>query len=311
MDLFRILSVDDFEPWCRFVGSALQKQPELQMIGEASDGLEAVQKAQELQPDLILLDIGLPSVNGIEAARRIHQVVPGSKILFVSENRSPEIAEEALSTGACGYVVKSDAARELLPAVRAVLEGKRFVSTSLAGHDLLTRDTADAASEGNRSENNPYLQCAGSSAISEFLTSVIDATAADFGNVQLLDSTNQVLRIVAHHGFESEFLNYFDTVGYKNDCACGMAMNGRSRIVVSDVATDPLFSNDSRGVLLRAKVRSLQSTPLIDSLGKLVGMVSTHHRRPGSPRPHMLQHVDNLAASFLTKINHAANTREP
>ena len=304
MDLFRILSVDDFEPWRRFVCSALQKQRELQMIGEASDGLEAVQKAQELRPDLILLDIGLPTLNGIEAARRIHQVAPGSKILFVSEIRFPEIAEEALSTGACGYVVKSDAARDLLPAVKAVLEDKRFVSASLAGHDLLTRDTADAAPKGeNRSENNPYLRSAGSSAISEFLASVIDATAADFGNVQLWDSTNQVLRIVAQHGFENEFLNYFDTVGYRNDCACGVAMNGRSRIVVTDVATDQLFSNDSRGVLLRAKVRSLQSTPLIDSLGKLVGMVSTHHRHPGGPRPHMLKHVDNLAASFLTKTN--------
>ena len=115
---------------------ALLKQPKLQVIGEVSDGLEAVQKAEELQPDLILLDIGLPTLNGIEAARQIRKVSPGSKILFVSENRSVDIAEEALSTGAGGYVVKSDAAGELLPAVKAVLEGKRFVSASLAGHFL-------------------------------------------------------------------------------------------------------------------------------------------------------------------------------
>lgn len=74
-----------------------------------SDGLEAVQQAERLQPDIILLDIGLPTLNGIEAARRIREVSPTSKILFVSENRSPDIAEEALSTGAGGYVVKSDA----------------------------------------------------------------------------------------------------------------------------------------------------------------------------------------------------------
>lgn len=272
------------------------------MIGEVSDGLEAVQKVQELQPDLILLDIGLPTLNGIEAAKRIRHVSPSSKILFVSEHRSPDIAEEALSTGAVGYVVKSDAARELLPAVKAVLEGKRFVSASLAGHELVTRD-ARASEGGNRIESNPYLRSAGSAAISEFLASVIDATAADFGNVQLFDSTNHVLRIVAQQGFESEFLNYFDTVCGKNDCACSVAMNERSRIVVTDVATDPLFSDDSRGVLLRAKVRSLQSTPLIDSLGKLVGIVSTHHCRPGGPMPHVLKHVDNLAASFLARIN--------
>jgi CheY-like chemotaxis protein len=113
----------------------LGKEQRLQVIGEASDGLEAVQRAQELQPDLILLDIGLPTLNGIEAARRIREVSPASKILFVSENRSAGIAEEALSTGAGGYVVKSDAAGELLPAVDTLLKGKRFLSASLTGHD--------------------------------------------------------------------------------------------------------------------------------------------------------------------------------
>jgi DNA-binding NarL/FixJ family response regulator len=128
----RVLVVDDYEHWRRFACSTLQKRAELQVIGEVSDGLEAVQKAQELQPDLILLDIGLPALNGIEAARRIRGCAPDSKILFVSENRSRDIAEAALSTGAGGYVIKSDAAAELLPAVKAVLQGKQFVSASLS-----------------------------------------------------------------------------------------------------------------------------------------------------------------------------------
>jgi DNA-binding NarL/FixJ family response regulator len=131
----RILVVDDYEPWRRFVSTTLQKQPELQIVGEVTDGFEAVQKAQQLQPDLILLDIGLPTLNGIEAARRIRELSPKSRILFLSENRSWDIAEEALRTGAGGYVVKSDAVGELLPAVEAVLKGKRFVSASLAGSD--------------------------------------------------------------------------------------------------------------------------------------------------------------------------------
>jgi CheY-like chemotaxis protein len=96
-----------------------------------------VQKAQELQPDLILLDIGLPTLNGIAAARRIREVLPASKILFISENRSFEIVKEALSTGARGYILKSDAASELMPAVKTVLEGKRFVSASLSANDLV------------------------------------------------------------------------------------------------------------------------------------------------------------------------------
>jgi DNA-binding NarL/FixJ family response regulator len=143
----RVLIVDDYEPWRRFFLTALQKQPELQVIGEVSDGLEAVQQAEDLQPDLILLDIGLPTLNGIEAARRIRKVSPASRILFVSENRSADIAEEALNTGASGYVVKSDAASELPRAVNAVLEGKRFVSASWSGNDLShpkDEDTADS-----------------------------------------------------------------------------------------------------------------------------------------------------------------------
>jgi len=120
----------------RFVASTLNNQPKLRIIGEAGDGLEAVQIAQQLQPDLILLDIGLPTLDGIEAARRIREVSPKSKVLFVSENRSRDIAEEALRTGACGYVVKAAAASELLPAVEAVLQNKRFVSASLTGSAL-------------------------------------------------------------------------------------------------------------------------------------------------------------------------------
>src|SRR5246127_1645814 len=123
----RVLVVEDHEPFRRFVCSTLEKRPQLQIVCEASDGLDAVRRAEELHPDLILLDVGLPSLNGIEAARRIRKLSHKSKILFISENRSWDIAEEALRMGAGGYVVKSDAAGELLPAVEAVLRGKRYV----------------------------------------------------------------------------------------------------------------------------------------------------------------------------------------
>jgi DNA-binding NarL/FixJ family response regulator len=130
----RVLVVDDYKPWHHLISTMLRKHPELKIIEDVSYGLTAVQRAQELQPDLILLDIGLPTTSGLEVARRIRECSPQSKILFVSENHSPDIAEEALGTGARGYLVKSDAASELLPAIKAVLEGKRFISTSLAGH---------------------------------------------------------------------------------------------------------------------------------------------------------------------------------
>jgi DNA-binding NarL/FixJ family response regulator len=130
----RIIVVEDHEPFRRFVCSALGKRPELQIVGEVSDGLEAVHKFEELQPDLILLDIGLPTLNGIDAARRIRKVASHSKILFVTQESSTDVAQEALGMGALGYVVKAHAGRELLVAVEAVRQGRRFVSAGLAAH---------------------------------------------------------------------------------------------------------------------------------------------------------------------------------
>ncbi len=140
----RVLVVDDYEPWHSFVSATLSQEQELQIVGRASDGLEAVHQAQQLQPDLILLDISLPKLNGLDASVRIQKVAPGSKILFVSENRSREITEAALANGAGGYVVKSDAGGDLLPAIRAVLDGKRFISASLTGQLLVTTTTLSA-----------------------------------------------------------------------------------------------------------------------------------------------------------------------
>ncbi|MGB8989145.1 MAG: response regulator transcription factor [Candidatus Sulfotelmatobacter sp.] len=125
----RILVVDDYEPFRRFVCSTLRKRPTLQIVGEAADGLEAVQNAEELKPDLILLDIGLPTLNGIEVARRISTVAPESKVIFVTQESSPDMMQATLNLGAWGYVLKAKAASDLLAAVDAVLLGKRFVST--------------------------------------------------------------------------------------------------------------------------------------------------------------------------------------
>jgi len=106
----------------------------VQIICEASDGLEAVQKAEELQPDLIVLDIGLPTLDGIEAARRIRRLSPEAKILFVSQESSTDVVQEALRLGALGYIAKTNAGIELLAAVDAVCQGRRFVGAGLAGH---------------------------------------------------------------------------------------------------------------------------------------------------------------------------------
>jgi DNA-binding NarL/FixJ family response regulator len=127
----RIFVLDHFEPWRRSIVSMIEEDPELQVIHEASDGLEAVLICQELHPDVVVLDVGLPRLSGLEAARQIRVLSPGSKILFLSVIPNPDVIGEALRIGAAGYIAKSDAVRDLLPAVRAAVADQEFLSFTI------------------------------------------------------------------------------------------------------------------------------------------------------------------------------------
>lgn len=129
----RILVVEDFELARRFISTALAKEPSFEVVGEVSDGLTAAERAEDLQPDVVLLDIGLPGLNGIEAAKRIRKTAPRAKIVFVSQQSSPELVQAALAVGGSGYVLKSDAGNDLLKAISAVLNGETFLSRALRG----------------------------------------------------------------------------------------------------------------------------------------------------------------------------------
>ena len=143
----RVLVVEDSEEFRKFICSMLGERPELQIVGEDTDGLQALQRAEELQPDLILLDIGLPSLNGIEVARQIRKLSPKSKILFVSQESSADVVREALGTGAHGYVVKIDAGSELLKGVSAVVRGDQFVSKRFSGEDFVVGSHAGVSED--------------------------------------------------------------------------------------------------------------------------------------------------------------------
>ena len=129
----RILIVDDHEPFRRYFRSTLEQLAGVQVIGQASDGLEAIQKAQELQPDLILLDVGLPKVNGLEAAKQMRKLSPLAKILLISQEFSFDMVEAALRLGASGYVHKLRVQSDFLPAIESVLRDKYFVSGVVRG----------------------------------------------------------------------------------------------------------------------------------------------------------------------------------
>jgi len=132
----RVLVIEGFEPWRRSVCSMLKRHPELRLVGEAADGLAAVQEASKLKPDLILMSTGLPNLHGIEAAKRIRRAVPSTKILFLTANSDAGVVRAALGTGANGYVLKADAASELWPAIKAVVQGRKYVSSGVEGGSI-------------------------------------------------------------------------------------------------------------------------------------------------------------------------------
>jgi len=133
--IVRVLVIDDYELFRTFLCATLQARTMFEVVGVASDGVEAVQLALTLRPDLILLDLGLPKLNGIEAAHRILALVPTAKILFVSQMNDPDVVAAALDSGGKGYVYKQKANTDLLPAIEAVLDGEGFLSLTLCADD--------------------------------------------------------------------------------------------------------------------------------------------------------------------------------
>ena len=129
----RTLVVEDNSFWQEIIVRKLQEQPNLRVIAVVADGLEAVHNAEDLQPDLVLLDIGLPRLNGIDVAKRLRKVAPAAKILFVSGDSCSDIIREALRIGALGYVHKPHVGSELLPAIQPVL-AEMLSSSTLAAN---------------------------------------------------------------------------------------------------------------------------------------------------------------------------------
>ena len=136
MATIEVLVVDDFKDWQHFIQLCLCQRPDMHILGFATTAAEAIQKAKELQPDLVILDISLPGPDGLEAARQIRRFAPSSKILFLSGISEPEAIRLAFLAGGDGYVLKWDAALELIAGVAAVISGNRFISSSLPGIEV-------------------------------------------------------------------------------------------------------------------------------------------------------------------------------
>lgn len=124
----RILVVDDHPVVRHGLKTLLKGRPEWEIVDEAGDGVEAVEKVDRLKPDVVVLDVSMPRMNGLDACRLIRQNAPKSEVLIVTQHDSPQMMREALSAGARGYIVKTNAARDLLAAVEAVSEHRPFTS---------------------------------------------------------------------------------------------------------------------------------------------------------------------------------------
>jgi DNA-binding NarL/FixJ family response regulator len=186
---YRVLVVEDHKWWRRYIASALEPASRWEVVCAVSDGIEAVQKARELKPDVILLDVGLPGLNGIQTARQILAHDPTSRILFVTEQQSLDVAEVALATGARGYIVKSEVGRELLPALNAVVEDGRFISAKLAGRAFEITNDGRVAWEIPCHEAGFYAD--ESSLLNDYLTFAEAALVAGNGLVMVVSHSRR------------------------------------------------------------------------------------------------------------------------
>lgn len=269
----RVLVVDDYQPWQDAICSMIEGVQGLQVIGRASDGLEAVMKAEELQPDLIVLDIGLPKLNGIEAALQIRPLAPKSRILFVSDHSSRDIVDAAMTAGAVGYIAKASAHE--LP---LVLQSLRCCLAQNNSHP-------SAASQANVYE--------------EIVDAAVSLMHSDFASVQMLfpeRGAGGELRLLATRGFSPEATRLWEWVRADSKCTCGIALRDVRRVVAPDIAVSSLITDpEDREGYFRAGIASCQTTPLITGSGEVVGMISTHWRAAHEPSDADLRRFDILA----------------
>lgn len=242
----------------------------------APNGQDALDIAESSQLDAVILDFSMPGMTGAELVQRLREAFPHLTLIMLSGYPDDVPPETLALTDA--FLCKGGGPDELLRAIRITLDGR------------------------GRLDGNPYVLFRNNPLIPELLRSCIEATRADFGNIQLFNSSRQDLTIVSHHSFGSEFLNYFRKVD-GGSFRCGAAMNQRSQVVVPDVASDPLFQDPrSREVMLCANVHSVQSTPLITSSGRFLGVASTHFARPRRFSPEDLEQIDVVVNPLLAEI---------
>jgi DNA-binding NarL/FixJ family response regulator len=244
----RILVVEDHAPFRRMTCEALQERAEFETF-EAADGLEALQKAEELQPDLILLDINLPKLNGFEVALRIGRLAPHARLLFMSQESSADIVRHGFSLGAHGYIHKPRAGTDLLSAIDAVLAGRQFVSSSVAFSE---------ATDLPAPRRHEILFCSDDAAVVDGFTRYIAAAlnAGDAGIVLVTES------------HRTHILQELRTLGVDID---GAIERGTCLSFDADVAPDPVRFLEAINDVRAAAARAGKAHPRVAFCGERAG----------------------------------------
>lgn len=319
----RILIVDDHQIVRHGVRRLLEAEKDFKICGEAVDGRDAINKSNELKPDVIVMDISMPNLNGIEATREIKRLLPGSHIVILSQHDSVEMMRQALNAGALGYVVKSAITTDLVEALNKIQDNGQpsvpevFGSThvNVDVQEILQRSAAFEQAL-RQSEERLRREVADLKLLQQISTELIqeesvrnlydkiaDAAVAvmhsDFASMQMLyperGKTGELL-LLAFRGFTPEAARFWEWVPADSGSTCAAALRTLKRVIVSDIENcDFMAGTEDLRIYRQTGIRAVQSTPLLSRIGQIVGMISTHWREQHTPPERDLGVFDVLA----------------
>jgi DNA-binding NarL/FixJ family response regulator len=286
----RVLIVDDHEGWRRSVSSMLRTR-RWNVVGQAGDGVEAVQKAHELGPDVILLDIEIPRMSGLEAAVKILAREPSSRILFVSGHRSWDIVEAAFATGGRGYLLKADVGHELLPAINAIADGQRFISRTLTG-----RPVERSRREGLSHHHQAVFYSEDSLVFDQFVR--VGKTALDAGKTFILVA-QEPRRVDIRRHLEVLGVDVERAVGERRYLSFAVA-DAFAPFMVDDCIDEERFWKASISLVIRAAAAARCEPPGVVACGEACPVLLRSGKAEAAIR---IEHLwDELARTFNVEV---------
>lgn len=331
--VMRVLIVDDQQVVRAGVRALLEVDSEIEVCGEAIDGRDGIAKALDLMPDVVVMDISMPNLGGIEATRQLVLLAPQIRVVILSLHDFPHIMQQALNAGASAYVVKSSISTDLVKALKDNVASRRMpiygsTRTDTTIEEILRRSAAlEAAlreSEERSRETEERLrnsqqelamevadfkllqqisnELVQQDSVKDLYEKITDAAVAimrsDFASMQMLypeRGNGGELLLLAYRGFSPEAARFWEWVPAYSGSTCAVALRTNNRVIVSDIETcDFMVGTEDLPTYRQTAIRAVQSTPLHSRTGQIVGMISTHWRERHTPSERDLRIFDVL-----------------